>query len=161
MVRNASMQGFEFHQYINAFPMLKKQFKGIFSIDTLPKSLKLRQFLICNTDLSSGSGQHWFVLLKNSPKSLECFDSLGVSFEKKELLEKFCKIRRIEELEFNETSFQAINSNSCGLYAIYYIIQRFHNLDLSFEEILEEIFDDKNKEKNELTVQAFCSNIDM
>ena len=155
------MQGFEFHQYIDAFPMLKKHFKGIVSIDTLPRYLKLREFLICNTDLSSGSGQHWFILLKNTPTSLECFDSLGISTEKKALFEKYCKFRGIEELEFNETSFQPLNSNSCGLYALYYIIQRLHNLDLSFQEILEEIFDDKNKEKNEQIVQEFCLNIKM
>ena len=128
------MQGFEFHQYLNAFPMLKKQLKGIFSIDTLPRYLKLRQFLICNTDMSSGSGLHWFVILRNSSNSLECFDSLGISAHKKELLEKYCKFRGIQELEFNETSFQSINLDSCGHFALYYVIQRMHNLDLSFEK---------------------------
>ena len=154
------MQGFEFHRYLNAFPMLKKQFKGIFSIDTLPKYIKFRQFLICNTDQSTGSGIHWFVLIRNSKYCIECFDSLGISSHKKDQLEKYCKFRGIRELEFNETPFQPTNSDSCGLFVVYYICHRMHNLDISLKEILEEIFDDKSEEKNEEIVQQFCSNIE-
>ena len=95
------MQGFEFHEYLNAFPVLKKHFKGIFSIDTLPKVLKFRQFLICNTDIKTGAGLHWFVLIRNSKYGIECFDSLGISSYKKDQLTKYCKFRGIEELEFN------------------------------------------------------------
>jgi hypothetical protein len=152
------MQGFEFYQYLNAFPTLKKHFKGIFSIDTLPKFLKFRHFLICNTDISTGSGLHWFVLIRNSKYGIECFDSLGISSNKKEQLEKHCKFRGIKELEFNETQFQLSDSDTCGLFAIFYIFQRMHNLDMSFEEILEDIFND-SKIKNEEIVQQFCSNI--
>ena len=153
------MQGSEFHQYFNSFPSIQKHFKGIFSIDTLPKYLKLRHFLICNTDISTGTGLHWFVLIRNSKNGMECFDSLGISAEKKENLKKHCKFRGIHELEFNETSFQLINSDTCGKFVLYYIFERMHNLDLAFEEILEEIFDDKDKEKNEQIVQEFCTNI--
>ena len=160
MVPWLSMQGFEFHRYLNALPLLKKHFKGIFSIDTLPKFLKFRQFLICNTDVSTGAGIHWFVLIRNSKHGIECFDSLGITAYKKDQLEKYCKFRSIQELEFNETQFQSTNSDSCGLFAIYYICQRMHNLDLSFQEILEEIFEDKSEEQNEELVQQFCSNIE-
>ena len=78
------MQGSEFHQYFNSFPSIQKHFKGIFSIDTLPKYLKLCHFLICNTDISTGTGLHWFVLIRNSKNGMECFDSLGISPDKKE-----------------------------------------------------------------------------
>ena len=90
---------------------------------------------------------------------MECFDSLGISIKKKELLQKYCSFRGIHELEFNETSFQSINSDTCGQFVLYYIVQRMHNLDISFEEILEEIFDDQNKQKNEQIVQEFCANL--
>jgi hypothetical protein len=50
------MQGTDLIQYLEGYEELKKAFDGIFSIDTLPKTLKLRHFLICNTDIKSGKG---------------------------------------------------------------------------------------------------------
>ena len=155
------MHGFEFHEYLNAFPVLKKHFKGIFSIDTLPKVLKFRQFLICNTDIKTGAGLHWFVLIRNSKYGIECFDSLGISSYKKDQLTKYCKFRGIEELEFNETQFQPNNSNECGLFTLYFLVERMHNLDLSFDELLEEIFDASDQDKNNFKVLEFAKNFNI
>jgi hypothetical protein len=152
------MQGSEFEQYITKFPFLKKHFLGIYSIDNLPKVIKYRQFCICNTDKSSESGQHWFCFLKNSNYQLECFDSLGITIEKKEKLLKYCSFSYVKELKYNETAFQSPDSNTCGLFTIYFLIERMHNLDLTFNELLEEIFDEESA-RNELRVQEFCHNI--
>ena len=119
----------------------------------------MRKFCICNTDVSSGIGKHWFVLLRSSKTTLECFDSLGITAEKTLVLKKYCELKGISEIVYNETQFQDNLSNTCGLFVIYFIFERMHNLDLAFEEILEEIFDDKDKEKNEQIVQEFCTNI--
>ena len=153
------MQGFQINEYFNSFPNLTKHYKGIFAIDTLPRIIKLRQFLICNTDLSSGSGAHWFCLLRTSKNTLECFDSLGITDDKKKNLELYCHVKGVKDIEFNETPFQLEHSDSCGLYCVYYIIKRMYNLDLDFEHLLEEIFDDKNKEENELVVKQFCDSV--
>jgi hypothetical protein len=153
------MQGFEFKEYLDKLPNLKKYYRGIFSIDTLPKILKLRQFIICNTDISTGTGLHWFCLIRTSKTTIECFDSLGISISKKSVLEKYCHFRGVRELEFNETSFQSIDSDSCGLFSLYFIIHRIHNLDMSFHKLLEEIFEDENKEINENLVLEFCEKI--
>ena len=153
------MQGFELNIFLDKFPLLKPHYLGIFAIDTLPKFIKLRQFLICNTDESTGSGLHWFSLLRNAKDTVECFDSLGVTTTKQETLRRYCNFRGITNLEFNENIFQSVNSNSCGQFTLYYIIQRMHNLDLSFEELLEEIFDDKDHKLNEEKVLKFYSNI--
>ena len=59
-----NMQTSDFDKYFTTFPYLKKHFKGVFAINTLPKSLKFREFCIVNTDLSSGHGIHWFLILK-------------------------------------------------------------------------------------------------
>ena len=120
--------------------------------------LKTRQFIICNTDISTGIGLHWFCLIRTSKTTIECFDSLGISTDKKLVLEKYCNFRGVRELEFNETSFQSLESDSCGLFSIYFIIQRIHNLDMSFHKLLEEIFDD-DKEKNENLVMQFCESV--
>ena len=142
------MQGFEFHEYLAKFPLLKKRCKGIFAIDTLPKFLKFRHFCICNTDVNSGLGQHWFCLLRNHHSDLECFDSLGVNNDKKENLKRFCHFRGIKEIHFNETQFQDNLSESCGKSTLYFIIERMHNLDLTFDEILEELFDPEDTKEN-------------
>ncbi len=152
------MQGYEFEKYINTFPSLKKHFCGVFSINTLPKRIKYRQFCICNTDTSDGSGQHWFCLLRNAQTEVECFDSLGMTTEKKKNLEKYCVFKGIKEINFNETIFQNSETNTCGLFTIYFIIERMHNLDLTFEELLEDIFED-NTLVNEEKVKKFCNNI--
>jgi hypothetical protein len=153
------MQGFEITEYLNKFPYLKRHYRGIFSIDTLPKFLKIRQFVICNTDISTGNGLHWFCLLRSSKTSIECFDSLGISSSKKTILEETCRFRGIKELEYNETAFQSFESTSCGLFSVYFIINRLHNLDMTFDELLNDIFDVENKERNESLVHEFCDNI--
>ena len=151
------MQGFEINDFFDSFPQLKKHYAGIFAVDTLPKQLKFRHFCVCNTDKSSGVGIHWFCFLRNSKYSIECFDSLGVTTEKKELLGKICKFKGITEIEFNETQFQASNSESCGLFTLYFLLERMHNLDLTFETLLEEIFDAENHDLNEQKVKDFMS----
>ena len=153
------MQASEFNQYFDHFPFLKKHFVGIFAIDTLPKSLKFRKFCICNTDVSSGSGKHWFSLLRNSKTSVECFDSLGINAEKKLLLEKYCNFTGISELIYNETQFQDDESTTCGLFVLYFIFERMHNLDMSFHELLQEIFESENTLLNEEKVTQFCSSL--
>jgi len=150
------MQGADFSQYIDKFPVLKKHFRGIFSIDTLPKRLNYRQFLIVNTDVQSGIGKHWIIFYRCTKKSIELFDSLSLTEEKKDLILKYCKFQ--QDVEFNETPFQLENSVSCGLYVVYYCIERSFNLDLDFLTFLELCFDE-NCEKNEKRVAQFCADI--
>ena len=151
------MQGFEINNFLDNYPELKKYYKGIFAIDTLPRQLKYRHFCICNTDKSTGVGIHWFCFLRNSKKTIECFDSLGISQEKRIILRKHCKFLGIDEIEFNETQFQASDSESCGFFTIYFILERMHNLDLTFETLLAEIFDPESEEINERKVKKFIA----
>jgi hypothetical protein len=150
------MQGADFHQYIEKFPILKKHFKGIFSIDTLPKRLNYRQFLIANTDVQSGIGKHWIIFYRCSKICIELFDSLSLNEDKKQLLLKYCKFR--QEIIFNETQFQSENSSSCGYFVIYFCIEQSFNLDLDFLTFLQFCFDE-NCEKNELKVTQFCADV--
>ena len=153
------MQGFEINNIFDSFPELKKHYKGIFAVDTIPNQLKFRHFCICNTDKSSGIGIHWFCFLRNSNNTVECFDSLGVTEEKKDILRNICKFKGVSEIEFNETQFQANDSDSCGFFTIYFILERMHNLDLTFETLLEEIFVGDNYEINETKVKNFMSKL--
>lgn len=77
--------------------------------------------------------------------------------DKKILIKTFCKFR-VKEILFNESCFQDTFSDSCGYFVLYFAIQRMHNLDLSFEDILEDIFENDVKD-NEKNVILFCENI--
>lgn len=60
------------------------KFIGVFAMDTIP-SFKPGQSCICNTDLVSGTGHHWFALYKDG-KTLWGYDPLGDSYNLKKKL---------------------------------------------------------------------------
>lgn len=151
------MQGSEIEAFIAKVPTISNHFKGIYSIDTLPKYLKKRTFLICNTAEHNKLGEHWICICKTDLE-IEVFDSLGIDPAKKNMLQRFCKFRNVSSLKVNETPFQSSSTSTCGLFAIYFIVQRFHNLDLGFNTLLTEIFS-KNLLSNEEKVKDFCENL--
>ncbi len=151
------MQGSEIKTIFTNVPLIKNHFKGIFSIDTLPKLLKKRTFLICNTAEHNKQGEHWFCICRTDSQ-IEVFDSLGINSNKRDLLLRFCKFKNTNGLIVNETQFQSSLTSTCGLFVIYFAIQRFHNLDMGFNTLLYEIFT-KNLSNNEDIVKTFCTNL--
>jgi len=127
----------------DAYSHLLRYFLGIFSADTLPKFIKVNHFLICNTSPSTASTGHWYALFRPSSGAIEYFDSLGVDQLKVNQLNSHLKIRSLKEIEFNETPVQDSTSDTCGHFCLYYIVQRLHNLDYSFDELINEIFSSK------------------
>ncbi|MDP2788492.1 MAG: hypothetical protein Q8O46_00360 [bacterium] len=150
------MKGFEFVNYFDKVPHVKSMFINVFSIDQIPTIIPLRKFLVCNLSESKLPGSHWVVLVRSEKETLEIFNSLG--FINLDLIAPYLKFRNKIKVHFNEDQFQSDNSTSCGKFCIYFAVQRILNLDMSFEHILELIFN-LNKEINELTVTKFCENI--
>ncbi len=150
------MQSNELIDFIAKIPSLKNHFVGVFSIDTLPipSTLKNRKFLICNTAIKTEVGEHWFCVSKINHK-IEVFDSLGVDVQKKALLSNFCKPKYATELKINVTPVQSKASTSCGLFVLYFVINRFYNADLGFKTLLNEIFS-SDLDLNERLVMEFC-----
>lgn len=142
----------DFETYFNHLNV-KKYFIGVYPIDRVPRVLKNEHFLICNTDTSNNEGQHWFAVYRNGTL-LECFDSLGITAERKQSLEIVFKLKGINKIIFNTTQLQASDSASCGQFCIYFIVERLHNKDLNFSELLDECFD-VNVTKNEKTINMF------
>lgn len=153
------MNGDELKQKIQSINSAQKYFKGVFSINTLPTKLSIPSFLVCNFDLDSHPGSHWFCLFKTSKSELECFDSLGLNEKKQQLLQKYCKIQYISSLNYNQTQVQNNSTSTCGKFVLYFAIQRLHNLDLTFTELLNEIFE-ADLQSNERNVAAFLQNIE-
>jgi hypothetical protein len=153
------MLGSEFIEFFNKLPVLMPHFNGVYSIDRIPHRMKPRTFSIINLDPKNKPGSHWFVMVKPELGKLEIFDSLGAG-SKIGLIKENLKFRTNQSIVYNDTPFQMADSHSCGLFAIYFAVERMFNLDLPFIALLEDIFDFENKlENNENIVKQFCEMI--
>lgn len=152
-----SLHGYQFLEYFNAMPHVKSCFRGVYSIDEIP-SLKVRQFIVCNLSKKSEPGTHWFVIVRSEKKTYEIFNSLG--FPNLNILSPHLKFRSKIEVQFNEEKFQMMATDTCGLFCIYFGVERCLNFDLNFTHLLEEIFT-KNLEQNETNVSEFCNKLTM
>lgn len=152
------MQANELQLIIEKFPSILCHFKGIFSIDNVPKRIRKNCFLIINNQTSTEPGQHWFCLIKKSSQNYEYFDSLGVNETRLDLLKYFKILPFYSIVKFNETCLQNSTSSTCGLFVLYFLIHRLHNFDMSFSEIMNEIFT-VNTEQNEILVENFAKDV--
>ena len=149
------MNSAEFSEQLANFPEIKKHFEGTFSADNLPPKIKKNSFIICNTDIRTGAGKHWYCIVKLSTTVLECFDSLGIDNGKKIFLFSHLRQRGIKRIKFNVTQVQSSASDTCGWFVLYFLIHRYHNKDLSFNELMNEIFVFSQNE-NEKLVNTFA-----
>lgn len=152
------MESSEFILYFSKFPKILKLFDGTCSIDTVPKRLHVHHFIICNTGLANTRGKHWFLLYRPNKNTIECFDSLGNDDSKKTFLLKNCSYSGIEYIKVNLTPLQQSNTDTCGKFCLMFIVERFHNPDLDFEDLLNSTFSDDRK-SNEAAVIEFFNTI--
>lgn len=145
----------EFSTKLSNFPHLKKFYQGIFSADNLPKLIKKNHFIICNTDVSTGEGKHWYAVLRLETDCLELFDSLGIDEEKRSFIKRKFQLKRISKVKFNVTQVQSSKTSTCGLFVLYFLVNRFHNKDMSFTDLLNDIFV-HSESQNETLVKQFC-----
>ena len=124
------------------------------SVDEIAKLKKIRkpEFVVFNLDTQFGRGSHWAVLYRNLEGRFEIFDSLGVTPQKKKLLKKW--LPKTFSVIYNTTKFQKSDSTRCGMFCLYFIHEKFFNLDLELHELLKTIFS-KNLDKNEEKVMSF------
>jgi len=148
----------EFVDIFEGYSNLKEVFLGCFSADKIPKKIQVNHFCVVNTDVSTGNGIHWYIVVRYSKKILEVFDSLGIDENKKEFLQQNFQLKGIREIVYNTTRFQRNDSDTCGKFALYFIINRLYNLDYSFNEVLEELFNE-NLDENEETVKKFYEEV--
>lgn len=109
------MHSSQFLDVIQKFHNVNKLYDGCFSADSIPKTLKTGHFIICNTDIASGEGIHWYTVIRSSSKELECFDSLGIDEEKAKFLKEHFKFRNVKSLIYNTTRF-----NIHSILALYF-----------------------------------------
>jgi len=115
----------------------KSRFSGIFARDTVPKNLKDYHFIIVNRDLHSEKGSHWFcvVRLKNT---VEIFDSLGAKASDKLYFLQTFNFRGITKIIYNVTQVQPDYSALCGQYCLAFLMERYHNMDMDYDDVINE-----------------------
>ena len=113
------MNNFQLKTLLREYPVI------VCSADEI--NIQRGQFIISNTDTSDGPGKHWvtFYFALKGPDNF--FDSLGknpeyyrVGFED--------VLRRPYRMTYDE--IQAPNSDTCGEYCVYYIMERFKGMTL-------------------------------
>ncbi len=97
---------------------------GVFPSDREPSPTSTDKYPCCyvlNTDPSNMPGEHWLAFYCASPASrTEYFDSLGFSRKDYGLADG-------DYVQVNKKMLQAVNSNMCGEYCVYYLERRsFH-----------------------------------
>lgn len=97
-------------------------FGGVFAVDNLPDvNCRNPTFYIVNTDLSSGVGKHWvLIMIINSYSCIEWFDSLNnkPQFYHNNLL-KFVTRNFRRSYVSNSIQIQSNQSNKCGEFCMY------------------------------------------
>lgn len=144
------MLGSEIKTKLNLEVEVRPYFKGIFAFNEIPTKLKKHCFIIINKDTISERGSHWFSVA-NYRDEIEIFDSLGTNAEF-----AFSNFSHLgPHVNFNGEQFQPNSSVLCAKYAIYFCVNRVLNPEVSFENLLEEIFVTEDLNRNEEIVQRY------
>ena len=155
--RSEGLRGNEFQTYFNKFPHILQSFSGVCAIDELPQNIAIRHFLVFNLSEKHLVGSHWAIILRSSVNQIEVFNSLGQN--NVDYLMPYLKFKKPFTINFNEKAVQSISSHYCGFFSIYFIIFRILNFDMSFENVLEDLFYSNSLIKNDSIVSQFCENI--
>lgn len=149
------MQTSDFQIFIDKFPCLKNNFLGVFSLDTIPKRMKSKTGLIFNDQKLGMPGQHWLGLVHTSGNVYEIFDSYGVKINKVKPYLKFKNAKFV----YNTGTFQSTETTTCGLFSLYFVINRLLNVYDDFSELLSSIFE-INVKDSEAKVFSFFNDIE-
>lgn len=98
----------------------RKCFDGIYARDTLVDIQSTPELVICNTDYSNATGEHWILFHFKKPGHLIFYDSLGHDFAHygKEFVTFVQRWATTFEHVAHRT--QPLDSNLCGVYCLYF-----------------------------------------
>lgn len=146
----------DFSKYLLNIPDLVIHWSGTKALDEIPKKLKVKTFVIVNTSVKTQREGHWIVIGRPHKGILELFNSLGC--ESIAAIKPYLQFPFRSEIIYNNSPVQLPTSSTCGLYCIFFAVHRYFNLDIPFEELIEEIFT-SDLNKNENMVVKFCHHI--
>ena len=118
------MNNFEIAEVLIKLDLTADRFMGVYSSDNLPEVIKYGDCLIANMDPSSASGRHWISMFKRQREdsTVEYFDPLGKRPPQGALTDYF----RDKSYVYNCKQLQSNDSESCGLFCIFFLYYRCH-----------------------------------
>ena len=152
------MKGYEIVKIIGQYPLLQLHFFGVFSIDFLQKiaTLPTLSFAVCNISSLQEEGVHWFVIYRDSYKNFQLFDSEGrENTNKLKALLRPVLLHTQFVITYNKTRYQPVKSVNCGYFAIYFAVQKLHNLSVRYSMLLNSIFSQNCRENEKLIKKNF------
>lgn len=103
-------------------PRCRRAFRGCFPADRIPGYDGDYPFgMVVNTDPAHLAGSHWTVVWVESGESAEYFDSFGQPPPSPHIDKYLAQFARVQS---NSCELQSVLSQSCGKYAIYFIMRR-------------------------------------
>ena len=130
------MSNFEIEKWVKQLGI--KNFRGVFSRNSLPKSPLKNECGIVNLDDSKGPGTHWISYFNNY-----YFDPFGL-LPPKEL------IRYIPSLKYSTIQYQDKLSLLCGYFCLFFIKMLQDNVHIY--DLLYKLLDINNSIQNEQTI---------
>ena len=122
------MDGLTIDRALKYCSVTKPYYKGICSIDTIPNKTTFFNkpgFVIINTDISSGSGEHWIILFVANSNYIEIFDSLGQSPRAYgEHFSKFLNKFPAKTFIYTNKQLQNLKSNVCGSHVLFFAFKK-------------------------------------
>ena len=120
-------------------PDLRPYFRGVFAADQLPYySKKQENAYIVNTDPAGQPGQHWLGIWTTQYTHNVCqvFDSYGLPLSNYSNPYLQAWLRQWKMLMRNQQTLQAVDSYTCGHYALFFLKARAR--EISFRDFLAE-----------------------
>ena len=138
-------------------PVASSTFLGVFASNELPSKIPtFPSGLIANTDPNTKAGQHWVAMYFPDVNKKEFFDSYG--FPPNYYTTRFTKFLASHpgDTEHNVGTLQALNSNVCGYYCMFYLFHRGRRQDL---KSIVKFFSLDNRQANDRHVVQFVKSV--
>lgn len=117
------MNSLQIHTILSRDPASVRYFAGVFPSDKIPTLRNFPCAFVVNTDKHHEKGSHWLAIYIQDKKTIEFFDSYGLSPETYgEDIARF--VQKYSRMRWNKTTLQSVTSNVCGHYCIFFIVKR-------------------------------------
>ena len=135
--------------------LLKQYILGVFAADLIPFEVNHYPYgFIANTEASSQEGKHWIAFYIPRKGHAEIFDSYGKDPSRYNIYyEKWMKKNVLPTL-VNKKQIQSNHSNVCGLYCLFFLLQRLRGH--SMQEVLR-LFNGSDLNANDQFIYNYSS----
>ena len=129
----SSLSDIEIDNIIRTFglPRTKEAFIGVFPVDKLPLRIQHYPcFLVVNTQAHNLPGEHWLSIYISKQRKGEVFDSLARPIGN--FLRRWLNSHTTKGWTSNRKIYQNPLSDTCGAFAIFYVLNRLQTDKLPF-----------------------------